>query len=76
MNIKDLDLNKINIDKMSYKSIVIYCIGYVTVKDLSYVTLNTLDESKDTLKKYQELWDKIRNVINMVITQTIIMRNI
>ena len=34
INIKNLDLNKIKIDKKSYKNIFIYYVGNVTVKDL------------------------------------------
>ena len=78
-------LMKIKIGEKSYQNILIYHIGYVTVKDLSYMTrkgvkpllyyrqknryieesndnkylaLVTADESKDTLKKYEELWQK------------------
>ena len=53
IDIKILDANKIKIDEKSYKSIVIYNIGYVAVKNL-----------RDTLKKYEELWNKIRDLIN------------
>ena len=53
IDIKILDANKIKIDEKSYKSIVIYSIEYVMVKDL-----------RDTLKKYEELWNKIKDLIN------------
>ena len=33
MNIKNFDSNSIKIDKRSYKNILIYFIGYVTIKD-------------------------------------------
>ena len=94
INIKNLDTNKIKIDEGSYKNILIYPIGYVTVKDLSYaakngvkllylnikkingcieksdgnkyLTLVPIDESKDTLKKYEELSSKIRNLIRSI----------
>ena len=36
VNITNLVLNKIKIDEKSNKNIVIYQIGYMTVKDLSY----------------------------------------
>ena len=39
INIKNFDLNKINIDEKSYKNILVYCIGYMTVKDLSYAKI-------------------------------------
>ena len=31
-----------------------------------YVMLVPTDESKDTLKKYEELWDKIRDLIRSI----------
>ena len=87
IKIKNLDSNKIKVN-----GILINYIGYVTVKNLSYAKINSLnpsyliidklngyieeenienkhlrpvsiDESKDTLKKYEELLDKIRDTI-------------
>ena len=34
INIKNFDPNNIKIDRMSYKNILTYYIGYVTIKDL------------------------------------------
>ena len=42
---RNLDPNKIKIDKKSYKNILIYYIGYATVKKLRYIkskSANTL----------------------------------
>ena len=39
INTKKFDPNKIKIDEKSYKNILIYHIGYVTIKDLKYVKL-------------------------------------
>ena len=44
MNIKNFDLNNIRIDKKaSYKKILIYYIGYVTIKDLKYIKMNRVN---------------------------------
>ena len=43
INIKILDPNKIKIDKKSYKNVFTYYIGYVTVKDLRYVKINSVN---------------------------------
>ena len=43
INIKNLDSNKIKINKKSYKHILNYHIGYVTIKDLAYITVNSLN---------------------------------
>ena len=40
INIKNIDPNKINADRKAYKNILIYQIGYVTVKDFSYTDIN------------------------------------
>ena len=38
--------------------------GYIEESNVSrYLTLVPTDESKDTLKKYEELWSKIRDHI-------------
>ena len=91
INIKNFVLYKIKIDKKSYKNILIYYIGYVTLKNLRYVKISSVNplyliinkvngyfeeiygnkyltliptnESKSTLKKYEELWNNIRNII-------------
>ena len=42
INIKYRDPNKIKIDEKSYKNILIYYIGYVTVKNLGYVKINSV----------------------------------
>ena len=37
INIKKFDRNNIKLDEKSYKTILIYYIGYVTIKDSKYV---------------------------------------
>ena len=39
-NIKNFDLNNIKTDEKLYKNILIYYIGYVTIKDSKYVNIN------------------------------------
>ena len=90
IKIKNFDSNNIKIDEKSYKNILIYYTGYVTIRDSKYVKiyLNTSDlifrkvngyfeeinrkkyltlvptnESKEIIKKYEELWNKIRDLI-------------
>ena len=40
INIKNFDPNNVKIDEKSYKSILIYYIVYVTIRDLKYVKIN------------------------------------
>ena len=94
VNIKNFDLNNIKIGEKSYKNILIYYIGYITIKDLKfvktnsenplclifskvnryfkeinknkYLTLVPTNKSKEIIKKYEELWSKIRYLIKSV----------
>ena len=43
INIKIFDPNNIKIDETSYKKILIYYIGYVTIKDPRYVKINNVN---------------------------------
>ena len=43
INIKNFDPNNIKIDKKSYRNIIIYYIGYWTVKDSKYVKINSIN---------------------------------
>ena len=72
IDIKHLDPNNIKIDEKSFKNFLFYYIGYVTsnsIKPLQehdrnkYVTLVLIDTGKDALKKYGDLWKKIKDLI-------------
>ena len=43
INIEHFDPNNIKIDEKSYKNILIYYIGYVTIKDLKYVNIYSVN---------------------------------
>ena len=43
INVKNFDPNNIKIDENSYKNILIYCIGYVTIKDLKCVKIDSVN---------------------------------
>ena len=94
IDIKNVDPNNIKIDEKSYKNIIIYYIGYVTIKDSKYVKIYSVNplylifrsvnryleeinktkylmlvptnESKEKIKKYEELWSKIRALIRSI----------
>ena len=42
INIKKFVLNNIKIDEKSYRNILVYYIGYVTIKELKYVKINSV----------------------------------
>ena len=93
-NIKNFDPNNIIIDEKSYKNIIIYYIGYVTIKDSKYLKINSVNplylifnrvngyfeeinksryltlvstkKSKEKIKKYEEQWSKIRDLIRSI----------
>ena len=94
INIKNFDPNNNKFDEKSYQNILIYYIGYVTIKDSKYIkiynvnplylmfsnmngyfeginkskylTLAPTNESKEKIKKYEELWSKIRDLSRSV----------
>ena len=43
INIKVFDTNNIKIDEKSYKNILIYYFGYVTIKDSQYIKVNSVN---------------------------------
>ena len=43
INMKNVDPNNIKINEKSYKNILIYYIGYVTIKDSKYVKINSVN---------------------------------
>ena len=92
MNIGKFNPNNIKIDEKSCKNILIYHIGYVTIKEYvkfykvnplylisryingqfeeingsKYLTLVPTDESKEKIKKYEELWIRIKDLLRSV----------
>ena len=94
INIKTFDPNKIKLDENSYKNILIYYNGYVTIKDSKYVKMNCVyplyliigkangyfeklnknryltlvptNASKEIIKKCEELWSKIKDLIRSI----------
>ena len=95
INIKDFYLILQKIDKKSYKNIVIYYIGYITIKKIDdyeniysvnplyltinraggyieqkgvnkYLIFNSIDENKELLKKYNDIFNGIRNKIKKI----------
>ena len=43
INFKNFDPNRIKVDKKSYKNIIIYHIGCITIKNLSYAKINSVN---------------------------------
>ena len=64
--IKVLDSDKIKIEKKSYKNILIYYIAFEYTEECNgnkYLKLVSTDGSKDILKRYKNLWSKIKDII-------------
>ena len=94
IHVRKFDPNNIKLDENSYKNILIYYIGFVTIKDSKYVevysvnplclifrnvnryfeeingnkylTVVSTNESKEKIKKDEELWNKIRGLTRSV----------
>ena len=58
INIKKSDPNKIKIDEKSNENILIYCIGYVTIKDSKYSKINSVNPLYITINKVNGYFDK------------------
>ena len=57
INKEILDRNKIKVDEKSYKNILIYYIGYLGVKYLSYIKINSANPLYliiDKINRYTE----------------------
>ena len=61
INVKDFDSNNIKIDEKSHKDILIYYIGYVMIKDLKYVKINSINPLCLILKKMNGYFAEINN---------------
>ena len=63
INIENFDPNNIKIDRMSYKNILTYYIGYVTIKDLKYVKITSLSPLYLIVSKVNEYFQEINKII-------------
>ena len=59
INIKKIDLNNIKIDEKSYKNILIYYVGYVTIKGSKYVKINSVNPLYLTFNKVNGYFEEI-----------------
>ena len=60
INIKDFDPNNIKIDEKTYKNILIYYIGYVTIKDSRYLRIYSLNSLYLIFDKVCGYFEEIR----------------
>ena len=63
INIKSFDPNNIKIDRMSYKNILTYYIGYVIIKDLKYVKITSLSPLYLIVSKVNGYFQEINKII-------------
>ena len=63
INMKNFDPNNIKIDRMSYKNILTYYIGYVTIKDLKYVKITSLSPLYLIVSKVNGYFQEINKII-------------
>ena len=61
INIKNFDPNNIKIHEKSYKYILIYYIGYVTIKDSKYVKANSVNPFYLIFSKVNGYFEEINN---------------
>ena len=59
INIKNFAPNTIKLDKRSFKRILISYIGYVTIKDLKYVKINSVNSLHLIFRKVNGYFEEI-----------------
>ena len=58
IKMKNFYLNNIKIDEKSYKNIITYDIGYVTIKDSKYVKINSINALHLIFNKVNEYFEE------------------
>ena len=59
VNLRNFDPNNMKIDEKSYKDILIYYIGYVTIKDSNYVKINSVNPLKLIFSKVNGYFEEM-----------------
>ena len=59
IKIKKFDPNNIKTDEESHKNILIYSIGYVTIKNLKYVKINSINPLYLNFSKVNRYFEEI-----------------
>ena len=59
IKIKKIDPNNIKTDEESHKNILIYSIGYVTIKNLKYVKINSINPLYLIFSKVNQYFEEI-----------------
>ena len=70
INIKKVDPNKIELDEKSFKNILIYDIGYVTIKVLKYVKINSVNNLLLIFSKVKEYFEEISKSKHLTLVPT------
>ena len=70
INIKNFDPNNIKIDKKSNKNILIYHTGYVTIKDLKFVKINSVNPLYLIFSKVNGYFEEINGNIYLALVPT------
>ena len=70
INIKNCDRNNIKTDEKSCKTILIYYIGYVTIKDSKYVKINSLDPLYLIINKVKGYFEEINGNKSLTMVPT------
>ena len=69
-NIKAFDPRKIKIDEKSYKNILIYYVEYVSIKDLKYVKINSVNPLYFIINKKNKYFEEINENKSLTLVPT------
>ena len=67
INMKNFDPDNIKLDGKSYKNILIYYIGYVTIKDSKYVKIYRVNPLYFIFNKVKRLLDTLKRLMKISI---------
>ena len=70
INTKKFDSNNIEIDEKSYENILIYFIGYVTIKDYKYLKINSVNPLYLILSKVNGYFEEINKNEYLILLST------
>ena len=70
INIKNFDPSNIKVDEKSYESILIYYIGYVTIKDSKYIKITTVNPIFLIFRKVNRNFEEINKSRYLMLVST------
>ena len=69
-NIKAFDPRKIKVDEKSYENILIYYVEYVSIKDLKYMKINSVNSLYFMINKKNKYFEETNKNMHLTLVPT------